>query len=194
MSLPNSIIIAIVAVVVVLVLILLLFLTRYKKCRKGKAIVVYGAKLGYNADGTPKNSKVVYGGAVFVLPFIQSYEYLDITPISVNIESKNIITNKDERVNVSFAFKFCIPNKDDYLKNAAERLLGLSSKEVQELAEDLATTEINNMISNWDSHNIEKDKFKISDQITENLSNTLKKIGLIIQRANLTDFYTVKNN
>lgn len=193
-SLTTINIITIVIACVVVLIPVLIFLVGYKKCPKGKALVIYGAKLGYNDDGTPKQSKIVRGGAAFVLPIFQSYQYLDLTPFSLNVESKNIITNKDERVNVLCDFKFAVSQKDEFIQNAAERLLGSPLDEIKDMAEDFAKGAINTLISKWDSENIEKDKYKVFDQIVENLSNTLKMVGLEIKRANLTDLYTVKNN
>lgn len=188
-----EIVIIIIASVIILIP-FIVFLARFKKCPKGKALVIYGAKLGFNPDGTPKTVKIVSGGAAFVLPFIQSYKYLDLTPFTVKVESKNIITNKDERVNVVFSYKIAISCESDYKQNVAERLFGMPMEEIKDMTEDIVTGQINSFVSNWDSENIEKDKYKVFDKVTENISNTLKMVGLKIQRAELTDFYKVKNS
>lgn len=194
LSVSSIEIIFIIVACVIILIPFIIFLARFKSCPKGKAIVVYGAKLGVNPDGTPKTVKIVSGGAVFVLPFIQSYKYLDLTPFTVKVDSKNIITNKDERVNVVFSYKIAISCESDYKQNAAERLLGMPMEEIKDMAEDIVTGQINSVVSNWDSENIEKDKYKVFDKVTENLSNTLKMVGLKIQRSELTDFYKVINN
>ena len=68
----------IVAVVVLLLLILVIIAARYKKCPSDKVMVIYG-KVGQNKDGTARSARCIHGGAAFIWPVFQSYEYLDLT-------------------------------------------------------------------------------------------------------------------
>lgn len=53
----------------------------YKRCSSNQVLVVYGA--GTGRDGA--TSKTVHGGGSFVWPVIQSYEYLSLEPIQIEI-------------------------------------------------------------------------------------------------------------
>ena len=61
----------IVAVVLIVVLVVLTLFTRYKICPPDKIMVVQGALIGKNSDGTPRGAKCTHGGAQFVWPFFQ---------------------------------------------------------------------------------------------------------------------------
>ena len=65
----------IVAIVVIVFMILVFIVSRIKKCPSDKILVVYG-KVGSNADGSSKSAACVHGGAKFVYPFIQAYQYV----------------------------------------------------------------------------------------------------------------------
>ena len=86
----------IVVIVLILALIVLVISTRYKKCPSDKIMVIYG-KISKNADGTYRSAKCVHGGAAFVIPFFQSYSFLDLTPISISVDLKNALSRQNIR-------------------------------------------------------------------------------------------------
>ena len=80
---PN-VIILLVVVAVLLFSMLLVVLSRYRRCPSDKIMVIYG-KVGTNKDGSsPFCARCIHGGAAFVWPVVQAYEYLDLTPMSIN--------------------------------------------------------------------------------------------------------------
>ena len=81
--------IAIVALILFVVLVGLAFLivlvTRYKRCPSDKILVVYGKVSGKDAEGRGVSARCSHGGAAFVWPLIQDYQYLDLTPMPIEI-------------------------------------------------------------------------------------------------------------
>ncbi len=77
----GSIDMSVLGLVCVFVLILLttaiVILSRYRKCPSDKILVIYG-KVGTTQDGQQRSAKCIHGGASFIWPVIQSYEYLDL--------------------------------------------------------------------------------------------------------------------
>ena len=88
---------AVVTLISVVVLVLVSFgawvCSRYKKCPSDKIMVVYGS-IGKNKDGTNRSAKCIHGGAEFVIPVFQSYAYLDLTPISIQVDLKNFFFSR----------------------------------------------------------------------------------------------------
>ena len=71
-----------VSVIVLLALTtVIVILSRYRKCPSDKILVIYG-KVGSGQDGASRSSKCIHGGASFIWPVVQAYEYLDLTPMS----------------------------------------------------------------------------------------------------------------
>ena len=79
-----EILIAICVAVLVLFACLIAILSRYRKCPSDKVLVIYG-KVGTDKNGENRSAKCIHGGAAFIVPVIQSYQYLDLTPISINV-------------------------------------------------------------------------------------------------------------
>ena len=87
---PNIFGLILTCVIVVIVFSLLLFLIkRYKKCPSDKVMVIYG-KVGSNKDGSTRSAKCIHGGAAFIWPVIQSYEFLDLTPMSISVDLETL--------------------------------------------------------------------------------------------------------
>lgn len=74
-------VIIICVIVVVLFAAIMAILSRYRKCPSDKVLVIYG-KVGTDKNGQARSARCIHGGAAFIVPIIQSYEYMDLTPIS----------------------------------------------------------------------------------------------------------------
>ena len=93
---PPTFIVLIVVIAVLLFSLLLVILSRYRRCPSDKVLVVYG-KLAPNKDGTPRAAKCIHGGAAFIWPVVQAYEYLDLTPMSINVDLTNALSHQNIR-------------------------------------------------------------------------------------------------
>jgi len=178
----------ILTVVIALVFISLLFalLSRYKKCPSDKIMVIYG-KVGKNADGTARSARCIHGGAAFIVPVIQAYEFLDLTPISIQVDLRNALSRQNIRIDVPSTFTVGISTDDGIMQNAAERLLGLQMKEIQELAKDIIFGQLRLIIATMDIEEINTDRDKFLEQVSRNVESELKKIGLRLINVNVTD-------
>ena len=132
---PVVPVIAMVLVVLAFTL-LLVFLSRYRKCPSDKIMVIYG-KVGNSKDGSSRSARCIHGGAAFIWPVFQSYEYMDLTPISISVDLKNALSRQNIRIDVPSRFTVGISTEPGVMQNAAERLLGLKLPEIQELAKDI---------------------------------------------------------
>lgn len=184
---PIGAIVALIIVGVILVIsIPLTFLTRYKKCPSDKIMVIYG-KIGSNKDGTYRSSKCIHGGASFVVPVFQSYAFLDLTPISISVDLRNTLSRQNIRIDVPSRFTVGISTEVGVMQNAAERLLGLSLNEIQELAKDIILGQLRLVIATMDIEDINSDRDKFLDAVSRNVEGELKKIGLRLINVNVTD-------
>ena len=181
-----SLIITITVIAVLLFTLLLVALTRYRRCPSDKVLVVYG-KVGTNKDGTNRSAKCVHGGAAFIWPVIQSYEYLDLTPISINVDLTNALSHQNIRVDVPSRFTVGISTEQGVMQNAAERLLGLKLNEIQELAKVIIFGQHRLVIATMDIEEINTDRDKFLEAVSHNVETELKKIGLRLINVNVTD-------
>ncbi len=182
---PGGIIL--ITVVIVLAFSTLLFVfSRYKKCPSDKIMVIYG-KVGHSKDGTALSAKCIHGGAAFVWPIFQAYEFLDLTPISITVDLRNALSRQNIRIDVPSSFTVGISTEPGVMQNAAERLLGLKRQEIQELAKDIIFGQLRLVIATMDIEEINTDRDKFLDAVSRNVETELKKIGLRLINVNVTD-------
>ena len=183
---PPSVVILLIVVAVLLFSMLLVILSRYRRCPSDKVLVVYG-KLSPNRDGTARAAKCIHGGAAFIWPVVQAYEYLDLTPMSINVDLTNALSHQNIRVDVPSRFTVGISVEPGVMQNAAERLLGLKLSEIQELAKDIIFGQLRLVIATMDIEEINTDRDKFLEAVSHNVETELKKIGLRLINVNVTD-------
>ena len=161
-------------------------LSRYRKCPSDKVLVIYG-KVGSDKNGQARSARCIHGGAAFILPILQSYQYLDLTPISINVDLKNALSKQNIRVDVPSRFTVGISTEPGIMQNAAERLLGLRLNEIQELAKDIIFGQLRLVIATMEIEEINTDRDKFLVAVSNNVEIELKKIGLRLINVNVTD-------
>lgn len=176
-----------ITVVVLLILFtFLFFISRYRKCPSDKIMVIYG-NVGSARDGSALSAKCIHGGAAFIWPVFQSYQYLDLTPMSISVDLKNALSRQNIRIDVPSRFTVGISTEQGVMQNAAERLLGLQLSEIQELAKDIIFGQLRLVIATMDIEEINTDRDKFLEAVSRNVETELKKIGLRLINVNITD-------
>jgi flotillin len=178
--------------ILVIVIVLLVFgtfvalLSRYKKCPSDKILVIYG-KVGKNQSGDLRSAKCIHGGAAFIWPIFQHYEFLDLTPISINVNLTNALSKQNIRIDVPSRFTVGVSTEFGVMQNAAERLLGLKLPEIEELAKDIIFGQLRLVVATMDIEEINTDRDKFLAAVSSNVESELKKIGLRLINVNVTD-------
>lgn len=182
----ETILIAICVGVVIVFALFMGIISRYRKCPSDKVLVIYG-KVGSDKGGQARSAKCIHGGAAFIVPIMQSYQFMDLTPMSINVDLKNALSKQNIRVDVPSRFTVGISTEPGIMQNAAERLLGLRMNEVQELAKDIIFGQLRLVIATMEIEEINTDRDKFLVAVSNNVEIELKKIGLRLINVNVTD-------
>lgn len=173
--------IALIAVgAIVLFVTILALVSRYKRCPSDKILVIYGRTGGTSA-------KCVHGGGAFIWPVIQDYAFLDLKPLSIEANLTNALSRQNIRVDVPCRFTIAISTEAESMNTAAERLLGLSPEQIQELSKDILFGQLRLVIATMMIEEINSDRDKFLDNISKNVDSELRKIGLKLINVNVTD-------
>lgn len=175
----NPVVLIAIGVIITIMMISAL-ISRYKRCPSDKILVVYGRTGGQSA-------KCIHGGGAFIWPVIQDYAYLDLKPLSIEANLTNALSRQNIRVDVPCRFTVGISTDPDSMNNAAERLLGLTSEQIQELSKDILFGQLRLVIATMTIEEINSDRDKFLDNISKNVDTELKKIGLKLINVNVTD-------
>ncbi len=162
-------------------LMLIILIKRYKRCPSDRILVVYGKV------GGGKSAKCIHGGAAFIMPVIQDYQFLDLTPISIEVNLVNALSKQNIRVNVPSRFTIGVSTEPGIMQNAAERLLGLGQNEIQELAQEIIFGQLRLVVASMDIEEINSDRDKFLTNISQSVESELKKVGLKLINVNITD-------
>lgn len=166
-----------------LFIILISFIRRYKRCPSDKILVVYGKV------GTGQSARCLHGGAAFIWPVIQDYQYLDLTPISMEVNLINALSKQNIRVNVPSRFTIGIATEDGVMQNAAERLLGLHLEQIQDIAKEIIFGQLRLVVASMDIEEINSDRDKFLSNISHSVEAELRKVGLKLINVNITDIH-----
>ncbi len=173
--------IAIVAAILFIFVFFIILIKRYKRCPSDRILVVYGKV------GGGQSAKCIHGGAAFIVPVIQDYEFLDLTPISIEVNLINALSKQNIRVNVPSRFTIGVSTEPGVMQNAAERLLGLGLAEIQELAKEIIFGQLRLVVASMDIEEINADRDKFLANISQSVESELKKVGLKLINVNITD-------
>ena len=157
------------------------FFSRYQKCPSDRILVVYGR------TGGGVSSKCLHGGATFIWPVIQAFEYLDLTPIPIDIPLEGALTKQNIRVNTPSTFTVGISTDPSVMSNAAERLLGLQLAQVRDLARDIIFGQMRVVIATMDIEAINADRDQLIERISDGVEGELRKVGLRLINVNIQD-------
>lgn len=170
-----------IVIVVVSFIIVAALLNRYRRCPSDKILVIYGT----TANGG--SAKCVHGGGAFVWPIVQDYAYLSLRPISIEANLTNALSRQNIRVDVPCRFTVGISTEGDSMNNAAERLLGLTPNEIQDMARDILFGQLRLVIASMSIEELNSDRDKFQENIMKNVEIELKKVGLKLINVNVTD-------
>ena len=177
---------AVIALVVGLVAVLLIAIlwvaSRYKRCPSDRILVIYG-----RVGGIGESARCLHGGGALVWPIIQGYAFLDLTPISIEIKLQGALSQQNIRVNTPATFTVGVSTEPGVMQNAAERMLGLSLAEVENLSRDIIFGQMRVVIATMPIEEINTDREKLITNITESLEIELRKVGLRLINVNIQD-------
>jgi flotillin len=174
--------VGVVATIVLLILFVLTMLVRqYRRCPSNRILVVYGKVSGQRA------ARCMHGGGTFIVPLLQSYAYLNLEPMAVEIDLAAALSKKNIRVNVPSTFTIGVSTDPNIMNNAAERLLGLDEHQINVQAKDIILGQMRLVIATLSIEEINQDREKFLDLVNKNVNFELNKIGLEMINVNIRD-------
>ena len=182
-----EVIIGIVGFVFLLFVVILTIASRYKKCPPNKILVVHGK------TKASKPSKCIHGGGTFIVPVFQGFGFLDLSPISMDIDLKNALSEQNIRISMPSTFTIGISSEEEYMQKAAERLLGLTQQQIVEQASDIIFGQLRSVVSGLTIEEINTDRVKFLANIKDSVTPELNKIGITLINVNIRDITDASN-
>jgi flotillin len=170
-----------VAAFIMVVFFFVFLASRFRRCPSDQILVVFGKV------GRDQTSRCIHGGGVFVLPLIQDYYYMSLTPMTITIPLENALSMQNIRINVPSTFTVGISTEPSIMHNAAERLLRLMPKQIEQMAQEIIFGQLRLTVASLTIEQINQDRERFLEAIRKNVEPELNKIGLYLINVNITD-------
>jgi flotillin len=167
--------------IAVLFVIVIFMAQRYKRCPSDRILVVYG-RVGAN-----RSSNCIHGGGKFIVPLVQDYAFLRLTPMTISIPLQGALSFQNIRINVPSTFTVGISTDPGIMTNAAERLLGLQPPQIEDMAKEIIFGQLRLTVASLTIEQINQDRESFLESIRKNVEPELNKIGLYLINVNITD-------
>ena len=178
---PGHWAVAVGAFVFVVFFVVVFLASRYKRCPSDRILVVFGKV------GEGQSARCVHGGGTLVWPLIQDCAFISLTPLTINIPLKNALSLQNIRIDVPSTFTVGISTDSAIMTNAAERLLGLRSPQIEEMAKEIIFGQLRLTVASLTIEQINQDRESFLESVRKNVEPELNKIGLYLINVNITD-------
>ncbi|MBI5000753.1 MAG: hypothetical protein HZB92_04400 [Euryarchaeota archaeon] len=154
--------------------IFVIYASRLKKVPPDKAMVVYG-RGGF---------QLITGGAKFIWPVVQSYEFLPLDVRTLEMHVQDIVTDvkrSGAKVNIKSVAQVKIANDVAILRTAAENLLHKTDIAINEIALKTLEGHVRGVCAVLTIEEINSDRDSIATKIQNMAGNDLKNMGIEIR-------------
>ena len=159
---------------------LVFFFSCYQRCPSYKILVIYG-----KTGGDGRSPKCIHGGAAFVWPIVQDYQYLDLTPIPIDIKLEGLPSRQKIRVNMPATVTIGISTKAGVMQNAAERMLGLDLNQIRLIGQEIISGQMRVVVASMDIETLNSDRDLLIEKIVAGIEVELTKVGLRLININI---------
>lgn len=179
-------VLAIGGIVIAFMATILIYAMKYKKVPPNKAMVVYGAK----QKRTRKGYIIITGGAKFIQPILETYEFLSLESIPLKMALNNVrVDTHNEKAIISLKANSVVRISSDprILETAAGNLLGKSGKEIGDIAMNMIEGSIRNICANTPLNEIRDNFPEVSPLIMSTANWDLNNVGLEMVSFSIVD-------
>jgi flotillin len=107
--------------------------------------------------------------------------------MTITIPLENALSLQNIRINVPSTFTVGISTDPATMNNAAERLLRLPPRQIEEMAQEIIFGQLRLTVASLTIEQINQDRESFLDSIRKNVEPELNKIGLYLINVNITD-------
>jgi flotillin len=192
----SPVVIAIVGVVVLLVLLALVVVSRYKVAGPSEAFIITGRRGKKSTDPVTgristdnSGQKVVVGGGVFVVPFVQQKSTLDLSSRQIPISVRGAVTLRGVKANLEGVAIVKVGGNEDAIRAAAQRFLQQQGSIVG-FTQEVLSGALRAIVGRMSVEDIIRDRAAFAGQVAEEAEASLSGQGLVLDAFQIHDITT----
>ena len=189
----GSTLISIVGLVVLVLLIGIIIASRYKVAGPNDAYIVTGRK------GKPvKNvetgeistdlsgQKVVMGGGMFVVPFVQKLHILDLSSRRIMVQIRGAVSGQGIKLNLDGVAIVKVGGNEDSIRAAAQRFLA-QQDEIETFTQETLAGSLRSIVGSLSVEQIIRDRAAFAQRVADEAESSLTGQGLVLDTFQIQD-------
>ncbi|MEV3929237.1 MULTISPECIES: flotillin family protein [unclassified Streptomyces] len=192
----SPVLIAIVGTVVLIVLLALVVITRYKVAGPSQAFIITGRRGKKSVDPVTgrtsvdnSGQKVVVGGGVFVVPFVQQKFTLDLSSRHIPVAVRGAVTLRGVKSHLEGVAIVKVGGSEDSIRAAAQRFLQQQDGIVG-FTQEVLSGALRAIVGRMSVEDIIRDRAAFAGQVAEEAEASLSGQGLILDAFQIQDITT----
>ena len=185
--------ISIAALVLLLVVLVLLIISRYKVAGPNEAFIVTGSK-GKEVRNPEtgvvstdlSGQKVVMGGGVFVIPFVQRLHILDLSSRRIMVQIRGAVSAQGIRLNLDGVAIVKVGGNEDSIRAAAQRFL-TQQDEIETFTQETLAGSLRSIVGGLTVEQIIRDRAAFAQRVADESESSLTGQGLVLDTFQIQD-------
>ncbi|GGO48609.1 flotillin [Streptomyces daqingensis] len=189
----SPVVLAVVGIAVLLVILALAVVTRYKVAGPSEAFIVTGRRGKKATDPDTgrvftdnSGQKVVVGGGVFVVPFVQQKYTLELSSRHIPVAVRGAVTLRGVKVNLDGVAIVKVGGNEDSIRAAAQRFLQQQDGIVG-FTQEVLSGALRSIVGRMSVEDIIRDRAAFAGQVAEEAEASLSGQGLVLDAFQIQD-------
>jgi hypothetical protein len=153
-------------------------------CGPNEALIISGRNR-VGPDGKVRGYRVVRGGRCVRMPLIERVDRVDLTPVPVSTDLARVLAKDGTSLDLHVTATVRIGADPLLLDRAVERFLGSSVDEVPRVGGEIIEGCVRVLVATLDAEAVERDRQRITDQITRDAAEPLAAIGISLEQLSI---------
>ncbi|MFE0632724.1 flotillin family protein [Streptomyces sp. NPDC058864] len=192
----SPVLTAVVGIVVLVVLLALVVITRYKVAGPSEAFIVTGRRGKKSTDPETgrvftdnSGQKVVVGGGVFVVPFVQQKFTLDLSSRHIPVAVRGAVTLRGVKAHLEGVAIVKVGGTEDSIRAAAQRFL-MQQDGIVGFTQEVLSGALRSIVGRMSVEDVIRDRAAFAGQVAEEAEASLSGQGLVLDAFQIQDITT----
>ena len=190
-SLPT-IVISVIGIIILLVLGGLIVVSRWRVAGPNEAFIITGSKgkeIRTEQGGISQDlsgQKVVMGGKVFLVPFIQRLHIMDLSSRRIPVQIRGAVSGQGVKLNLDGVAIVKVGGNEDQIRAAAQRFL-TQQEEIEPFTQEVLAGALRSIVGSMSVEQIIRDRAAFAQRVAEESEASLTGQGLNLDTFQIQD-------
>jgi flotillin len=159
----------------------------YAVCQPNQVLILYGLRSRQRrGDERMIGYRLLKGGSSFVLPLVEEVTAMNLGNLNIPLAVRQALTRSGIRISVEAVANVKVASREPAIHAAVERLLGKSTKEIQELARVTLESNLRGVLATLTPEQVNADREAFALAMLAEAEDDLQRLGLDLDSLQIT--------